>query len=120
MDWWYTENMEYKTGQVFHYKMSLVYIYNTIKTYPISSYEVPSISFHPFFVQEFKIVLDSWIFSMLLLYILWDDWQIFMISGSNEQLHQELEYIPLKPDCHSLCYILPLDRAVNQEMNLCK
>ena len=44
---------------------------------------------------------DSWKFSMLLLYILWDDWPIFMISGSNEQLQQELEYTLLKPDCHS-------------------
>ena len=26
---------------------------------------------------------------------------IFMISGSNEQWHQELEYTLLKPDCHS-------------------
>ena len=54
-----------------------------------------------FFVQAFKIVVDSWKFCMLLLYILWDDWPIFMISGSNEQLQQELEYTPLKPDCHS-------------------
>ena len=38
---------------------------------------------------------------MLWLYILWDDWPIFMISGSNEQLQQELEYTLLKPDCHS-------------------
>ena len=38
---------------------------------------------------------------MLLLYILWDDWPIFMISGSNEQLQQELKYTLLKPDCHS-------------------
>ena len=30
---------------------------------------------------------------MLLLYILWDDWPIFMISGSNEQLQHELEYV---------------------------
>ena len=37
---------------------------------------------------------------MLLLYILWDDWPIFMISGSNEQLQQQLEYTLLKPDCH--------------------
>ena len=29
------------------------------------------------FVQAFKIVVDSWKFSMLLLYILWDDWPIF-------------------------------------------
>ena len=38
---------------------------------------------------------------MLLLYILWDDRPIFMISGSNEQLQQQLEYTQLKPDCHS-------------------
>ena len=38
---------------------------------------------------------------MLLLYIEWDDWPIFMISASNEQLHKELEYTLLKPDCHS-------------------
>ena len=48
------------------------------------------------FVQAFKIVV-----SMLLLYILWDDWPIFMISGSNEQLLQQLEYTLLYPDCHS-------------------
>ena len=35
------------------------------------------------------------------LYILWDEWPIFMISGSNEQVQQELEYTLLKPDCHS-------------------
>ena len=38
---------------------------------------------------------------MLWLYILWDDWPIFMISGSNEQLQQQLEYTLLKPDYHS-------------------
>ena len=38
---------------------------------------------------------------MLLLYTLWDDWPIFMISASNEQLQQQLEYTLLKPDCHS-------------------
>ena len=38
---------------------------------------------------------------MLLLYILGDDWSIFMISASNEQLQQQLEYILLNPDCHS-------------------
>ena len=37
---------------------------------------------------------------MLLLYILWDDEPIFMISGANEQLQQQLEYT-LHPDCHS-------------------
>ena len=38
---------------------------------------------------------------MLLLYILWDNWSIFMISASNEQLQQELKYSLLKPDFHS-------------------
>ena len=57
--------------------------------------------FPDFFVQVFKIVVDSWKFSMSLLYILSDDWPIFMISGSTEQLQQQLEYILLKPDCHN-------------------
>ena len=57
--------------------------------------------FQTFFVWAFKIVVDSWKFSMLLLYILWDDWPIFMISASNELLQQELEYTLQKPDCHS-------------------
>ena len=52
-------------------------------------------------VWAFKIVVDSWKFSMLLLYILWDDRPIFMISASNQQLQQQLEYTLLKPDCHS-------------------
>ena len=58
--------------------------------------------FPDFFIQAFKIVVLSWKFSMLLLYILWDDWPILMISGSNEQLQQQLQYTLLKPDCHSL------------------
>ena len=62
---------------------------------------VHSINFKNFFVQAFKLVVDSWKFSMLLLYILWQDWLIFMISGSNEQLQQQLEYTLIKPDCHS-------------------
>ena len=49
--------------------------------------------FPDFFVQAFRIVIDSWKFTMLLLYI-------FMISGSNELLQQQLEYTLLKPDCH--------------------
>ena len=60
-----------------------------------------TISFQTFIVQAFKIGVDSWEMSMLLLYTLWDDWPIFMISTSNEQLQQELEYTLLKPDCHS-------------------
>ena len=62
---------------------------------------MPSISFQTFFVQAFKIAVDSWKFSILLLYILWDDWLIFMISASDEQLQQQLEYTLLKPDYHS-------------------
>ena len=62
---------------------------------------VPSIGFQTFFVQAFKIVVESWKFTMLLLYILWHDWPIFMISGLNEQLQQELEYTLPKPDCYS-------------------
>ena len=60
--------------------------------------------FPDFFVQAFKIVVDSWKFTMLLLYILWDDWPTFMISGSNEQLQQQLEYTLLKSDSHC-CWI---------------
>ena len=54
-----------------------------------------------FFVQTFKIAVDSWEFSIVLLYILWDDRPIFIISSSNEQLQQQLEYALLKADCHS-------------------
>ena len=42
-----------------------------------------------------------WYLKLLLLYIIWDDWSIFLIPGSNEQLQQQLEYALLKPDCHS-------------------
>ena len=64
-------------------------------------YEVHTISFQTFFVWAFKIVINTWKLSMLLLYILWDDWPNFRISGSNEQLQQQLEYTLLKADCHS-------------------
>ena len=56
---------------------------------------------HSIRFQISKIVVDSWKFSMLLLYTIWDDWPIFMISGSKEQLQQEFEYTRLKSDCHS-------------------
>ena len=57
--------------------------------------------FPDIFVQRFKIVVDSWKFNLLLLYILWDDWPIFMISDSNEHLQLQLEYTLVKPDGHS-------------------
>ena len=64
------------------------------------TYVVHSISFQIFFVQVFKIVVYSQKISMLLLYILWVDWPIFMISCSNKLLQQRLEYTLLNPDCH--------------------
>ena len=65
------------------------------------TYEEQTIIFRTFFVRVFKTVVDSWKFIMLLLYIVWDEWPIFMISGSNEHLLNELEYTLLKPGCHS-------------------
>ena len=56
-----------------------------------------------FFVQAFKIGVDSWTFTMLLLRSLRHNWPIFMISDSNQQLQRQLEYTLLKPDCHSYC-----------------
>ena len=72
----------------------LLYIY-------IYIYVGQSIVSRRFFVEALKIVLDSWKVTMLLLYILWDDWPVLMIPGSNEQLQQQLGYTLLKPDCHS-------------------
>ena len=71
------------------YWLTLAYIRSAFNKFP------------DIFVQAFKIGVDSWKFNMLLLYILWDDRPIFMISGSNEQLQQQLEYTLLKPDCYS-------------------
>ena len=46
-------------------------------------YVVLSISFQTSIVQAFKIDVDTWKFSMLLLYIFWDDWPVFVISALN-------------------------------------
>ena len=62
---------------------------------------VHSIGLQTFLYRHLKLFVDSWKFTILLLYILWDDWRTFIISGSNEQLQQQLEYTLLKPDCHS-------------------
>ena len=69
--------------------------------------------FPDFFGQPFKIVINSWKFSMLWQYILWDDWPIFIISASNEQLLQQLEYTLLKPDCH--CWWISKMQSVTLE-----
>ena len=58
---------------------------------------MPSMGFH---VQSFKIVVDSWKFSMLLLFLLWDDdqflwFQVQINSYSSNWIH------PTKPNCHS-------------------
>ena len=87
-------------GQLFKnysYSKDSLKPYNYVQSY----YEVHTISFQTLFMWAFKIVVESWKFSILLLFILWDDWPIFMISGSNGLLQQELEYTLLKPDCHS-------------------
>ena len=68
---------------------------------PSAIYVVLSIRLQTFFIQAFNIVVDTWKFSMLLLYILWDVWPLFMISASNKHLEKQLEYALLKPDCHS-------------------
>ena len=65
----------------------------------IHIYEVLTISFHTFLYKHLKLSYEK--FSMLLLYILCDDWPVFMISRSNEKLQQQLEYTLLYPDCHS-------------------
>ena len=77
---------------------------NHVHTCISNIYEGHTISFQTFFLWAFKIVIYTWKFTMLLLYILWDDWPVFMISASNEQLQQELKYTLLKADCHS-CWI---------------
>ena len=56
-------------------KQEYIYIYIYIYIYMRGAFN----KFPDFFVQVFKIVVDSWKFIMLLLYILWDDWLIFMI-----------------------------------------
>ena len=85
---------------MFVYVLSLLHTHIYIYIYVYFRIRGAFDKFPDFFVQVFKIVLDSWKFTMLLLYILWDDGPIFMISGSNEQLQQQLKYTRLKPDCH--------------------
>ncbi len=48
-----------------------------------------TISFQNVFKWAFRFVVDSWELGMLLLYILWDDRSIFMISASNELQQEE-------------------------------
>ena len=64
--------------QLYIFVVALTYIY----TYIWGAFN----KFPDVFRQAFKIVVDSWKFTMLLLYILWDDRPIFMILGSSQQL----------------------------------
>ena len=82
---------------IYIYMCVCVCVYIYIYIYVRRAYD----KFPVFFVRAFKIVIDSRKFSILLIYILWDDWPIFMISGSNESLKPQLEYTRLKPECHS-------------------
>ena len=77
-----------------HYIVNIIIIYKLYlyTELVIGWYERHKISFPIFFIWVFKIVVDSWKFTILFLYILWDDWLIFIISGSSEQLQQQLEY----------------------------
>ena len=62
----------------FYAILPLIYIfYLRYWTLFIHWYYKLYIFFPDFFVQAFKIVVDSWKFNMLLLYILWDDRPIF-------------------------------------------
>ena len=79
----------------------LIYVYIYIYIYICGFFN----KFPDFFVQAFRIVVESWKFSTLLMRWLTNfimRWLTnFMISGSNEQLQQQLEYTLLKHDCHS-------------------
>ena len=48
--------------------------------------------FPDFFVQAFKIIVDAWKFSMLLLYILWNDRPIFMIQINSNSSNWNTTY----------------------------
>ena len=51
--------------------------------------------------KALRIVIDSWKFSILLLYILWDDWPTFMISGSKWTATVAIGIYPTKAWLHS-------------------
>ena len=86
--------------EIDRYRQNILKLLKWISKGHINIYELHTISFQTFFVWAFKIVVHSWEFTMLLVYILWDDCPILIISGLNEQLQSQLEYTRLKPDCH--------------------
>ena len=94
IDYFYETNfnllflLQYEKKRIFNLPIDRFYI----KKNCVASNTWGFNKFPDFFVQAVKIVVDSWKFSMFLLYILWDGWLIYMISCSNEQLQQQLEY----------------------------
>ena len=93
--WWYADTHTHTHTHI--HTRTRVRTHTHVYVYIQGAYD----KFPDFFVLAFKIVRDSWKFSMLLLCILWEDRPIFMISGLNQQLQEQLEYTLLKPDCHS-------------------
>ena len=67
----------------------------------VVTYVVPSISFQTFLYRHLKLLetLENSACYCYISYEMTD--QFFMISGSNKQLQQQLEYTLLKPDCYS-------------------
>ena len=98
---WNITNKPLVSVWLIHFSSYLYHLIRFTKIYDCSIYIFPHNRFQDFLVQTFKIVADSWKFGMLLIYIWWDDCPNFMITGSNEQLQQELKYTLLKLDCHS-------------------
>ena len=99
-----TQKIRFKNYPIFCFRTLSLPITPSLSLYIyiyIYTCKVHTISFQTFFIWAFKIVVDTWKSSMLLQYILWNDWTTFMISSSNKQLQQQLEYTLLKTDCHS-------------------
>ena len=71
--------------------------FSILLEYILGIYEVHTISFQTFsygyWNLSYTLENSVWIF--------WDDWPIFMISGSKDLLQQQLEYTLLKPECRS-------------------
>ena len=69
----FNESLYIQRGYYLMLFMAKLYSSETIRQKKIYIYEVHTISFQTFFVWAFEIVVDSWKFSMVLLYILWDE-----------------------------------------------
>ena len=63
--------------------------------------EVHTVSIQTFFLWAFRLSELLKIHYVIAIHLMRWLTHFFMISGSNEQLQQQLEYTLLKPDCHS-------------------